>query len=444
MQSSDIDRLINRGRITTLQISVIFLCFLINMLDGFDVLSIAYTAPKIADEWALSPERLGIVFSASLVGMTLGAMFIAPLADRFGRRKLILACMVAISGSMVLSGFVSSVNELMLVRAITGLGIGGMLASINTMVAEYTPDRSRNLMIGLLHVGYSFGAAMGGVIAAIIMETYGWRSVFLIGGVASVLMLFVIYLVLPESMHFLIDQKPDTSVNQVNSILSRLGHEPATSLEASPNQPESSGLKGILVGEYRSWSYSLWACFFMSMLTLYFLLSWTPKILTSAGLPLDQAIYAGVTLNVGGGIGMLFLGHISKWLGLRQMIRLFFVLGAACMALFAALGQQIALLLVITFFMGLFIMGGFIGLYSVAARLYPTKLRNTGLGWAIGIGRLGAIAGPYLAGIFMGFGWEQANYYLILSLPLVLTAILISGIKTSRIEVGKAQEASIA
>ncbi len=175
----DIRELIDNSPVKKLQIAVIGICCMLNMLDGFDVLAIAFAAPPIADEWAIQPAALGLVFSAGLFGMALGSMFIAPLTDRIGRRAMILICMVAISVMMVVTGLSRSVTELIIARALTGLGIGGMLASLTSMVAEYTPDRHRNLTIGLLQAGYPVGGTLGGLIAAWLVPEYGWRVLFL-------------------------------------------------------------------------------------------------------------------------------------------------------------------------------------------------------------------------------------------------------------------------
>ena len=230
MQQADLIKSISQGQMKSLQIGIILICWLINMLDGFDVLAIAYAAPTISEEWQLAPEKLGIVLSAGLAGMALGALFIAPLADRFGRRKIILWCLAVIGFAMVGTALVNSVVLLVIVRVITGLGVGGLLASLNTMVAEYSSDRRRNFAISFLQSGYPIGALAGGLIAAPLIPAFGWQVVFILGGLSTLVMVAVVLLFMPESLHFLIAQRPANALQQVNRVLSRLGHSMITEL----------------------------------------------------------------------------------------------------------------------------------------------------------------------------------------------------------------------
>ena len=417
-----------------MQIGVIAVCWFINMLDGFDVLAIAYTAPTISEELQLAPEKLGVVLSAGLVGMALGAMFIAPLADRFGRRRMILWGLAIIGFAMMGTAMAESIGPLILARIITGLGVGGLLASLNTMVAEYSPDHRRSFAISFLQGGYPIGALAGGFIAAPLIPIYGWQMVFIIGGLTTLVMVAVVLLFLPESLHFLIDRRPRDALQQVNRILARLGHSAIHEVPQSEEAAPRVSSRAIFSEDLKMSTLLLWFSFFMSMLTLYFLLLWTPQIIVNAGLPKAQGIMVGATLNGGGLIGMLLLGHFAQRFGLHRLIIGFFLLAALSMVAFALIEASAMILLLLAFLLGFFTIGGMIGLYSIAADLYPTTLRNTGLGWGIGIGRLGAILGPYVAGILMGIGWEQADYFLLLALPLVFAMISTHALKKSQAE----------
>ena len=424
MQQADLIKSISQGQMKSLQIGIILICWLINMLDGFDVLAIAYAAPTISEEWQLAPEKLGIVLSAGLAGMALGALFIAPLADRFGRRKIILWCLAVIGFAMVGTALVNSVVLLVIVRVITGLGVGGLLASLNTMVAEYSSDRRRNFAISFLQSGYPIGALAGGLIAAPLIPAFGWQVVFILGGLSTLVMVAVVLLFMPESLHFLMAQRPANALQQVNRVLSRLGHSMITELPTLTGKaPPPASIGQILSPSLKTNTLLLWLSFFMSMLTLYFLLLWTPQIIVNAGLPKDQGILVGASLNAGGLLGMLLLGYFSERFGLYRLIIGFFLLAALSMVAFALIDASATVLLVLAFVLGFFTIGGMIGLYSAAAGLYPTTLRNTGLGWGIGIGRLGAILGPNVAGVLIGIGWEQADYFLLLALPLVFAML---------------------
>jgi benzoate transport len=434
----NIRELIDNGPVKKLQIAVIGICCLLNMLDGFDVLAIAFAAPPIADEWAIQPAALGLVFSAGLVGMALGSMFIAPLTDRIGRRAMILICLVAISVMMVITGLSRSVPQLIVARALTGLGIGGMLASLTSMVAEYTPDRHRNLTIGLLQAGYPVGGTLGGLIAAWLVPEYGWRVLFFGGAMMGALMIPIAALALPESLMFLIQKQPAKALDKINRILRGLRQATLDTLPPPPITETAGSVVALLTSARRSNTLRLWLAFILNSLTVYFVLSWVPKIVVDAGLPLEQGILAGLMVNAGAVIGIPTLGYLSGTRGLRPLILTFLLLGSGCVGLFGFLGQDVPLLLAVGFLIGFFVMGGFIGLYSVAARLYPTELRTTGIGWTIGVGRIGAIAGPYLGGIMIALHWSTATNFVFFAIPLLVAGFAAFTIRARELQPGRA------
>lgn len=432
MHASELFSVVNRGRLTGVQLGVMATCWLINMLDGFDVLAIAFTAPTISAEWQLRPGTLGVVLSAGLVGMALGAMFIAPLADRFGRRTVILWCLAVIGSAMLATSAVGSVDLLIAMRLVTGLGVGGLLASLNTMVAEYAPGRGRNFAISFLQSGYAIGGLAGGVLAAALIPAFGWQAVFIAGGLATLVMVVFVLTLMPESLHFLVERRPPKALAQVNRVLSRLGQSPIAELPALQEKGPPPGIGSLFAPALKVRTLLLWLSFFMSMLTLYFLLLWTPQIIVNAGLPTSQGIVVGAVLNVGGLVGMLVLGYLSERLGLYRLIMVFFLLAAASMVAFALIEASPTVLLVLAFVLGFFTVGGMIGLYSASAGIYPTSLRSTGLGWGIGIGRIGAILGPNVAGVLIGIGWEQSDYFLLLAVPLLVAMVSTYALKNSQ------------
>ena len=432
----NIRELIDNNPVKKLQVSVIGICCMLNILDGFDVLAIAFAAPPIADEWAIQPAALGLVFSAGLVGMALGAMFIAPLADRIGRRAMILICIVAISVMMAVTGLSGSVPQLIAARALTGLGIGGMLASLTSMVAEYSPDRQRNLTIGLLQAGYPVGGTLGGLIAAWLLPDFGWRALFFGGAVLGALMIPIVALWLPESLVFLAQKQPAKALDRINRILHGLEYAPLDVLPPAPATETSGGVMALLTTARRNNTLRLWLAFFLNSLTVYFIFSWVPKIVVDAGLPLEQGILAGLMVNAGAVIGIPTLGYLSGTRGLRPLILTFLLLGTGCVGLYGFVGQSVPLLLSVCFLIGFFVMGGFIGLYAVAARIYPTELRTTGIGWTIGVGRIGAIIGPYLGGIMIALQWSTATNFVFFALPLVVAGFAAYSIRARELQPG--------
>lgn len=415
--------LIDRGSVTGLQIAVVAVCCILNMIDGFDVLAISFAAPSIAREWQITPQSLGLVFSAGLVGMALGAMFIAPLTDRIGRRAMIIACLVAISCAMAATGMVRSLGELLAARLVTGLGIGSMLASLTAMVAEYTPDRHRNLSVALLQAGYPVGGTLGGFLAAWIVPEFGWRAVFYWGAVLGALMVPLSVIALPESLQFLIEKRPTGALSKANRILARLGQPAAQALPAPASAPEAAAVSTLLSAARRRNTLLLWSAFFLNSLAIYFVFSWVPKIAVDSGLALDKSILAGALMNAGGVVGIITLGHLSGTRGLRPLILAFLVLGAASLVLYGQLPPNPALLMSVGFVVGFLIMGGFIGLYAAAARIYPTEIRVTGIGWTIGVGRIGAIIGPYLGGVLIALQWSTTANFAIFAVPVLLAGL---------------------
>jgi benzoate transport len=432
----NIRELIDNSPVKKLQVTVIGICCMLNILDGFDVLAIAFAAPPIADEWAIQPAALGLVFSAGLVGMALGAMFIAPLTDRIGRRAMILICIVAISVMMAVTGLSRSVPELIAARALTGLGIGGMLASLTSMVAEYSPDRQRNLTIGLLQAGYPVGGTLGALIATWLLPEFGWRALFFGGAVMGALMIPIVVLWLPESLVFLAQKQPAKALDKINRILRSLEQAPLDALPPAPATVTSGSVMALLTTARRNNTLRLWLAFFLNSLTVYFIFSWVPKIVVDAGLPLEQGILAGLMVNAGAVIGIPTLGYLSGTRGLRPLILTFLLLGTGCVGLYGFVGQSVPLLLSVGFLIGFFVMGGFIGLYAVAARIYPTELRTTGIGWTIGVGRIGAIIGPYLGGVMIALQWSTATNFVFFALPLLVAGFAAYSIRARELQPG--------
>jgi MFS transporter, AAHS family, vanillate permease len=427
----DIREQIETGPMTTFQLVALGICWTINMLDGFDVLAIAFTAPEVSREWGLEPTALGIVFSAGLFGMMAGALLLAPLGDYFGRRLTILGGLATITGGMIATAYVDNVYAMVLMRVITGLGIGAILASLTTMTAEYSSNRRRNLSISFMHAGYPIGAIIGGLISVYLIHAFGWRSVFVFGGAASAIMMPLVYFLLPESVNYLLDKQPRHALRDVNAIAARCKLPP---LDRLPDRPSSDKAPRISVAalfsrDYLAATLALWLAFFLSMVALYFLLNWTPKVIVNSGLSADQGRFAGVLMNAGGALAMTLLGWLSAKFGLIRLIQIYFLISAVMIMVFATAPLPTGLLMVFAFLMGS-VMAGLVGLYSVAARLYPTQIRNTGVGWAIGVGRWGAVFGPAAAGWMIAAELDRWTYFLVLgAAPAVLAAMAVGFIK---------------
>ncbi len=428
----DVRSLIDRSRISPMQMAVFGICFFIMALDGMDVLVVSYAAPSLAAELSIAPSALGVVFSAGLLGMAAGAMFIAPYADRIGRRAIILLSFLLTGFGPLATSVVPSVESLIVLRFITGLGIGAILASVATMAAEFAPDRQRNLILVSILAGYPIGATIFGVIAADVIPAFGWRALFVIAGIASLAAFPLVWVLLPESLAFLIRLRPAGALEKVNRIINRMGHAHLNELPAAPTEVATRSVKGLFSAGLSRSTIFLWLAFFMNFAALYFLASWIPKLSSTAGLPLNLAIYAGAVFNLGAVFGIALSGYLSQKLGLKRTISSFLLLSALVMMVFG-FAQGSATILPMFGLIGFLIQGGFVGLYAIAARLYPTELRTTGVGWAIGAGRTGAIAGPFVGGLLVAYGLSIGANFRLFAITLILAGIFTLLIRSDRV-----------
>lgn len=377
-----------------IQLLIILICFLCNMLDGMDVLIISYTAPAIAKAWSISPANLGIVFSSGLVGMTVGAIFLAPLADRFGRKPLMVLAALLMGSCIYLTSYATDINVLMIYRFISGLGIGTMMASTAAITAEYAPERTRDFWVSTVVAGYPVGAVLTGISSAKIIAESGWEHLFELAGIATFLIVPILLFLLKESAEFKAKAKP-----------------------------EDAKLSALFTSEFKMSTWQLWSALFLSFTTLYFLMNWIPKLATNAGLSMELAIYSGTIFNLGAIVGIPVQGYFSSRFGLKKSIGTLLLITAVLLGIFGLFSGS-NLILVVLFFLGFGVQGSFVGLYAVAARMYPTAFRSTGVGWAIGMGRLGGIIGPVLGGLLVGLGFGMGQSFIFFALPSFIAGLI--------------------
>lgn len=419
----------SKPAITSLQYGTLLLCFLMNMLDGMDVMVISYTAPSIAAAWAVSPEALGIVFSTGLLGMALGAMFLAPRADVIGRRAMILICAALMGVSVFLTQYAQNVQHLIFFRFISGIGIGSMLASTATLAAEYAPFRSKDFWVSFALSGYPIGAVLSGLVAAQVTPQYGWPMMFQIAGLATAATLPLVYAFMSESLDFLLKSQPPQALEKANVILAKMSLPRLESLPAKTSHIAKASVKALLEGNRKTPTLQLWSAIFLVFATLYFLTMWIPKLASSAGLSLQLAIYAGMVFNLGAFFGITLQGYLSSQLGLRRIIFYYLAATAVLMIMFGWFSGS-ALILLLFGLIGFGVQGGFIGLYAIAARLYPTEIRSTGVGWTVGLGRFGAIVGPILGGLLIGAGLSMTSNFIIFAIPTLLSGVIVWWIRS--------------
>jgi len=425
----DVRRTIDESPMSRFQVIAVTVCVVLNMLDGFDVLAMAFTAASVSAEWHLNGKQVGVLLSAGLFGMGAGSLFLAPLADRFGRRAIILTSLLVIAAGMLMSAFASNAEQLALLRALTGAGIGGMLASLTVITAEYSSNRWRSGAISMQSTGYALGATLGGIVAAVLLASVGWRSVFLFGGIATAATLPLVLAWLPESIDHIMVKRPRGALEKVNRILGRMGRAAIETLPELPPQHaagKSRALTSLLSPAILPRTLAIWLAFFLVMASFYFVMSWTPKLLVQAGMSASQGITGGVLLNVGGMFGCTLFSLLSARMPLRSLLYAYLMSGVATLVMFGFVMSSLEVSMMVAVAIGAAVSGCIGGLYALAPLLYPTEARATGMGWAIGMGRIGAILAPLSVGALVDAGWQVSYLYVLFAAPLVIAAVAVT------------------
>jgi benzoate transport len=430
--TQDVRRALAEGPLTRFQLAAIAVCVALNMLDGFDILAMSFSASGVKSDWHLLDAQLGQLLSAGLVGMAAGSLLLGPCADRWGRRNVVLVSIALAGAGMLGSAAARGFEDLRILRAVTGLGIGGTIASAAVIVSEYAPDRWRRTALGAYATGYSIGATVGGALAAWAIPHYGWRSGFVIGGTMSLLLLPVAWRKLPESLDFLVTRRPASALARINALLAAMQR---TAVSALPERAAGSGVlpfRTQLALLLTPATLLVWAMFFCTMAGFYFIVSWTPRLLHAAGLSASQGLTGGVLLNLGGIIGC---GGYAIAAARADAHRLLFAALVGSALLIAAFGLTMTRLdaaLGTALLLGIISNAAMAGLYAVGPPLYPTAVRATGMGWAIGIGRIGAILSPFASGALSDQGWLPAQLYVLFSVPFAVAAVAMLVIGPAR------------
>lgn len=377
---------------------VIILCFILNMVDGMDVLVVTYIAPALQKAWSIGPGAFSFVFSAGLAGMAIGGLGLAPLADRIGRRRMIVFALVIMTLAMLASSTAKNVQELAAYRVAVGTGIGTVLACIAAVAARVAPEKDRNFAVGVLQAGYPIGAMLSGLATAWALPVYGWEAIMIATATISALCIPLVLILLP----------------------------PLT----EPSTMDGRGrLANIVKGERRGSSILLWVSTVCGFMALYFITSWITKLAIEAGLPQGQAIVASAIYNFGAFSGTLAMSLAGGRFDIRKISSVLLITTAAIFLFFGGITLPLAGVLVTAFFMGAALQGGFNALYPIAARVYPDDLRATGIGWAMGIGRIGAFTGPLLGGWALAEKLPLVAVFGIFCVPLLIASVAVRKIR---------------
>jgi benzoate transport len=407
-QTQDPRELLAASRMSPLQWVAVAITFGLNALDGFDVLAISFASPGIAREWGIERAALGVVLSMELIGMALGSILLGGVADRVGRRRTLMGCLCIMALGMVMATQTHQLVTLSLWRVFTGLGIGGMLASINAVAAEFSNARRRALNVSIMAIGYPVGAVVGGSIAAVLLKHGDWRLVFWFGAAATASLIPLVYAFVPESIAWLCMRQPVGALASVNRTLARMRHPTVSALPLVSAQARKRSVAAIFSPAFVRLTVLVSAAYFLHVTSFYFVIKWVPKIVVDMGFTPASAAGVLVWTNVGGATGGVVLGLLSLRYPVRYLTMIVLALSTVMLGVFGRGYPDLAQLSLVCAFAGFFTNAGIIGLYGILAQAFPTDLRATGTGFAIGFGRAGSVLAPILGGLLFqaGFGLQ--------------------------------------
>ncbi|HEX7969267.1 MAG TPA: MFS transporter [Stellaceae bacterium] len=420
----DVSQLIDERRISGFQIFVAVLCALAVFMDGFDTQMVGYVLPAIAKSMQIAPAALSRVIVSGLVGLMTGALLFGVVADRVGRKSVIIFCLLIFGVFMLLTPTASSVEGLMAWRFLTGLGLGGAMPNAIALTAEYSPQRSRATVVMMMFFGFSLGAAVAGFATAALVQRFGWPAVFYTGAVLPILFAPMLVAFLPESIRVLALR--GNAQPRIAGLLSRI--DPSRNFTAAMRfvirEENAEGMPVVhLFHEQRAVStVLLWIMFFMNLLCLFFLASWLPTVITGKGLSLEIAAVATALLQIGGCIGTLCMGPLVDRFGAFAVLSINYVGAAIFIALVGISGALVPLIMATSFAAGFCIVGGQNAMNALASTIYPTYIRSTGVGWALGIGRVGTIVGTAVGGALLALHLPIPAIFTVAAVPALCTA----------------------
>jgi AAHS family 4-hydroxybenzoate transporter-like MFS transporter len=428
----DVQTFINNQPLSSYQWRVVALCFLIVFLDGLDTAAMGFIAPALSQDWGIDRASLGPVMSAALIGMVFGALGSGPLADRFGRKVVLVVAVLLFGLFSLASAYSSNLEQLMILRLLTGLGLGAAMPNATTLLSEYTPERIRSLLVTSMFCGFNLGMACGGFVSAKMIPSLGWQSLLLLGGVLPLVLAVVLMIWLPESARFLVVR--NRGAERIRRVLAPIGQGPV-SLAKAFSVPEQKTvdsrnvLKVVFSGTYSTGTLLLWLTYFMGLVIVYLLTSWLPTLMRESGASMEQSAFIGALFQFGGVLSAVGVGWAMDRFNPHKVIGVAYALAGVFAWLVGQSLGNVAVLATLVLVAGMCINGAQSAMPSLAARFYPTQGRATGVSWMLGIGRFGAILGAWAGATLLGLGWnfEQVLTALVVPAALAALAILIKG-----------------
>lgn len=423
--NTDPRQTLSSSAMSWLQVVAVAITIGLNALDGFDVLAISFASPGIAAEWGIDRAQLGIVLSMELLGMAIGSVWLGGVADKIGRRRTILGCLAVMAVGMFMVPTVKTIPELCAWRVITGVGIGGMVAAINAVAAEFSNAKRRNLNVSLMAIGYPVGAVLGGLIAAQLLKQHDWRAVFYFGAGVTAAFIPLVVAFVPESIAWLTQKQPAGALEPINRTLRRMGHAAIAALPTISMEVRKRSFGDIFTVELARTTVLVTLAYFFHITTFYFIIKWIPKIVVDMGYAASAAAGVLVWANVGGATGGAILGLLTQRFGLKQITMLVLVISTVMVTVFGRGQTDLAQLALICASACFFMNAGIVGLYAIFAQAFPTHVRAFGTGFAIGFGRSGAVLAPMIAGFLFEANQSLQSVATIMALGSILAAAML-------------------
>nr|WP_099063001.1 aromatic acid/H+ symport family MFS transporter [Serratia sp. BW106] len=435
MASNEIDvrTLINDRPLCGYQKLIILLGFIVVALDGFDITLMGFIAPELKSEWSVSNQQLGMVMSAALVGLTLGALFSGPLADWLGRKVIIINSVFFFGVWTLVTAFSHTIDQMIFFRFMTGLGLGAAMPNVGTLISEYAPEKKRSFIITVVFCGFTFGAALGGFAASWIIPQMGWHALLLLGGILPLLSVPLLIAKLPESVRFLVTKR--ASKQRIGKIVEKLapGSTDANTHYTLPPRvaPGKGSMQIVISRQYRFGSLMLWLGYFMALFLVYLLGSWLPTLVKGIGMSVAQAAVITALYQAGGTFGSLFAGWLMDRVNPHRALGVIYLLGAAFTLSIGLASHSSLMLGVLALACGFCLNGANTGMNALSAHYYPTEARATGSSWMHGVGRIGAILSAFAGAEMLALGWGFDRIFTLIAIPALITAcaIFIKGAK---------------
>ncbi|MFU0884648.1 MFS transporter [Kluyvera sichuanensis] len=426
-QRRELQALIDVAPIGKMQWRVIICCFLVVMMDGFDTAAIGFIAPAIRDHWQLTAGDLAPLFGAGLLGLTAGALLCGPLSDRLGRKRVIEWCVALFGLFSLLSAFSPNLEALIILRFLTGLGLGGAMPNTITMTSEYLPARRRGALVTLMFCGFTLGSALGGIVSAQLVAVIGWHGILVLGGVLPIVLFFALLAVLPESPRWLVRrQRPQAEIRRTVSAMTGERYDDAEFWLDEPAATQKGSISQLFAGRQLTITLMLWVVFFMSLLIIYLLSSWMPTLLNHRGIDLQHASWVTAAFQVGGTLGALMLGVLMDKFNPFWVLAVSYALGAVCIVMIGLSENGLWMMALAIFGTGIGISGSQVGLNALTATLYPTQSRATGVSWSNAIGRCGAIVGSVSGGVMMAMNFSFDTLFFVIAVPAAISAVVLT------------------